>query len=392
MYDLHDFAEMVNDRVRMSAYLEALRDAISPSSIVMDIGAGSGIFSLLACKLGARKVYAVDPSDAIHAARIMARENGCGGTIEAIRGTSYDLPVREPVDVIVSDLRGVLPLFRRHIATIIDARKRFLRPNGVLIPARDTLWAALVSLPDWYKSHIEAIANGPCGLDLSSWRSALVNSVRRVKVNVESLVTNASCWAEIDYATVSDPNISATLDWVMRESATAHGIALWFDAELDERNKFSNHPGGPVDLYGRLVLPLSNPIQFGPGDRVQVSLQAKLIGEDYAWQWETRVMRTEVERQHQPVMRQSTFYADALLLGHFDRTSSIVPALNEDGNIARLLLSALDGGWTLEMMARRLNELHPARFPDRESARRNVQDFIQRFGCSDSDFVTQELD
>ena len=51
---------MIADRVRVEAYRQALRRVVTPDSIVIDLGAGTGIFTLLACQLGARHVYAIE--------------------------------------------------------------------------------------------------------------------------------------------------------------------------------------------------------------------------------------------------------------------------------------------------------------------------------------------
>ena len=67
---------MIADRGRMDPYAFALKAVINPDSVVLDIGAATGIHALLACKFGARKVFAVEASDAIHLARDLARENG----------------------------------------------------------------------------------------------------------------------------------------------------------------------------------------------------------------------------------------------------------------------------------------------------------------------------
>src|SRR3990167_6681712 len=62
---LHRHASMVFDEVRNRAYLEAMRRVITPASIVLDVGAGVGVLGLLAAKLGARKVYCVEPSPVV---------------------------------------------------------------------------------------------------------------------------------------------------------------------------------------------------------------------------------------------------------------------------------------------------------------------------------------
>ena len=47
---------MIEDRVRMSAYMRAMRAAIKPGDTVVDIGCGTGILSLLAARCGPARV------------------------------------------------------------------------------------------------------------------------------------------------------------------------------------------------------------------------------------------------------------------------------------------------------------------------------------------------
>ena len=78
MYSLHFYGRMIADAPRMDAYAAALRQTVKPDSVVMDLGCGPGVFALLACKLGARRVYAVEPSNVIGLAREAAVANGTG--------------------------------------------------------------------------------------------------------------------------------------------------------------------------------------------------------------------------------------------------------------------------------------------------------------------------
>ena len=123
-YSILQYGQMVGDRTRVDGYFEALRNAIHPGSVVLDIGTGTGIFALLACRLGARKVYAIEPSDAISLARNIADANGCREKIDFLQEMSTKVTLPERADVIVSDLRGILPFCGRHISSIIDAPVR----------------------------------------------------------------------------------------------------------------------------------------------------------------------------------------------------------------------------------------------------------------------------
>ncbi len=145
MYSISSFGDMIADETRTDAYVTALQRSIRPeTTTVLDIGTGTGIFALLACRFGASHVYALEPGEAIHVARQLATENGYADKITFIQDFSTHISLPQPVDVIISDLHGVLPFFQQHIPSIVDARQRLLAPNGILIPQRDTVMATVV--------------------------------------------------------------------------------------------------------------------------------------------------------------------------------------------------------------------------------------------------------
>src|SRR5262249_29867935 len=132
-------------------YLNALRHAVNPDSVVVDLGTGTGFLALLACQFGARRVYAIEPDDTIYIGREIAKDNGFSERIVLIHDLSTRVGLPERADLIISDLRGILPLFAQHIPSIIDARRRFLAPGGLLIPQSDTLFAGVVEAHDLYR-------------------------------------------------------------------------------------------------------------------------------------------------------------------------------------------------------------------------------------------------
>src|ERR1041384_4653895 len=96
MYSLRFYGQMLADAPRMEAYTAALRQTVKPDSVVMDLGSGPGFFALLACKLGARRVYAVQPDSVISLARDVAAANGCADRIEFFESFSPEINPREP--------------------------------------------------------------------------------------------------------------------------------------------------------------------------------------------------------------------------------------------------------------------------------------------------------
>ncbi len=79
-YDFAGYCSMLTDERRMKAYPEMMKKVIGKDSIVLDLGAGTGYFSILASKLGAKKVYALEPNSLIHLAKEFAKQNGCATT------------------------------------------------------------------------------------------------------------------------------------------------------------------------------------------------------------------------------------------------------------------------------------------------------------------------
>src|SRR5579859_3580919 len=115
MYNILNYGSMVSDPVRMNAYADALRRVVTPNSVVLDIGTGPGFFAILACQLGARRVVAIEPDNVVEIARRVAAANHCADKIEFIQDLSFNVSLAERADVIVSDLRGVLPWFQKHL-------------------------------------------------------------------------------------------------------------------------------------------------------------------------------------------------------------------------------------------------------------------------------------
>ena len=284
----------------MEAYGEALRRVVRPDSVVMDLGCGPGVFAVLACKFGARRVYAVEPENVIGLAREIATANGCADRIDFFDKLSTEITLPEPADVIISDLRGVLPWFEQHIPSIKDARTRLLARGGVLIPHRDVLWAAVVEAPEQYAELVAPWQENKFGLDLSAGTRLITNNWRKTRIEPEQFLVEPVCWTTIDYYEVESPDIHAHVSWQSARNGTAHGVAVWFDSELVEGIRISNHPAASQMIYGAGFFPFSHPVDVKEGERIELRLAADLVQDGYIWRWETDFPQVS--------FKQSTFY------------------------------------------------------------------------------------
>lgn len=386
MYSIADYGAMIADRVRMSAFERALDRAVKPGSVVIDIGTGTGIFALLACRRGARRVYAIEPDDAIQVAREIAKANGCEGRIEFIQAKSTEVTLPERADVIVSDIGGILPWFQQHLASVADARRRLLAPEGVMIPQQDTVWAAVVDAPSLYARHTGPWRAHASGLDMEAARRIVVNTVAKGQVTREQLLTPARRWATLDYTSVEDLNVRTRIGWRVERPGTGHGFVAGFDRTVLDGVHLSNSPHAPAairpeSIYGTLFFPWVDPVDLAADDRVTVDLAATLVGEDYVWSWTTSVQGPDGAGADKAAFTQSTFFGAPLAPAHLrKRAASYQPELNEDGRIARLVLDDMEGGLTLGQIAARVSSRFSHRFARPEDTLRFVADLSQQYG------------
>jgi type I protein arginine methyltransferase len=386
MYSIADYGSMIADEVRMGAFARALRQAITPGAVVIDIGTGTGIFALLACRFGARRVYAIEPDDAIQVAREMAAANGCADRIEFIQSLSTQVTLPERADVIVADIGGVLPWFQHHLPSIADARRRWLKPGGVLIPQRDMAWAAVVESPELYARHTGPWRDNEFGLDMEAARRLVVNTWNKGSVTPDNLLTAVQRWATTDYRVVEDPDIRATVTWSVTRPGIGHGFVAGFDRTLADGIYLSNAPDAPDDIrprriYGTIFFPWPAPVPLVAGDVVTIHLEARLVRDEYIWNWKTAVLDQVPDRASKAVFAQSTFLGVPLSPVTLQKqAASYQPTLSEDGRIARSVLASMNDRVSVGEIARRISTEFPARFQRATDALGRVAELSRQYG------------
>jgi len=378
MYSLRDYGEMIADGERLGAYTKAIAGVVRPGDTVLEIGCGPGVLALLACQAGARKVYAVDSQEIVHFARELAAANGFAERMEFIQSDSRRLQLLERVDVILSDIRGALPIFGHAIASIEDARQRLLAPGGRLIPQRDTLKAALIEASDFYSKLVSPWSPSSTGLDLSPSLSLLLNGTYGSHFSGDQLLTEPQTWATLDYSAGPKACAAADLSFSASRGGTIHGVCLWFETELIDGIGYSSGPGSRKTVYGQVFLPWLQAVPVQHGQRVCVSLQANLVGEEYIWRWETKFYGNGEEADR--CFRQSTFQGANVTPQALRRCAAdFVPSLSEAGRADWWLLQAMDGKTSLQQMAQAAAKHFPAIFPRWEDALHRAAELAARF-------------
>ena len=131
--------EMINDKKRNSFYYSALKSLINNTSLVLEIGTGSGLLSIMAAKLGAKKVDTCEENIIIaNTANEIISENKLNNKINVITKKSNDIKVgvdiNKPANILLSELFSNNFLGEGVLSSLEDAKKRLLTPEAKVIP------------------------------------------------------------------------------------------------------------------------------------------------------------------------------------------------------------------------------------------------------------------
>jgi protein arginine N-methyltransferase 1 len=380
-YSVHDYGRMIADTVRTAPFVEAMRRAIRPGSVVLDIGTGPGFFALLACQLGAARVYAIEPDDAIEIGRETARHQAGGERVVWLRGLSTDISLPEPVDVVIGDLHGTLPFYTSNLTSLIDARHRHLKPRGVMIPRRDVAFAVPAEAESEYADVVCPWERNALGIDLSAGRRFVANQWWRAApeaVPETRYLAAPIAWTEIDYHRCETPNASGNCAWTATRPGVLHGYYVWFDGETAEGIGFSNAPTLPELVYGRAFFPLEQPVAITEGDSIRGSFAANLVAGEYILRWNTRI--EDAGGRPKASFVQSTFASRPVLKEDLARSKpDYRPSLGEAGRADLLVLEAISKGASLAEIAETLAREFPQRFKDPAQALRHATDLSLKY-------------
>jgi hypothetical protein len=131
------FMPMINDTGRNIAYKQAIELTV-PGKVVCDIGAGTGLLSILAAKAGASKVYAVevDPGRANFLKHVI-KQVGLEHVVEIINEDFLKTNIK--ADIYVSETINT-QIFGENIIALSN---HALQGNGTFVPSKFKIWLEL---------------------------------------------------------------------------------------------------------------------------------------------------------------------------------------------------------------------------------------------------------
>ncbi|XP_019855305.1 PREDICTED: protein arginine N-methyltransferase 2-like isoform X2 [Amphimedon queenslandica] len=248
-------SEMLTDVPRTSTYSLAIQSALPwlQDKVVLDVGSGTGILSLFCARYGKpKKVYAVEASDIAVYSRETVSKNGYEDVIEVIQGNINDISLpHHQVDWIISEWMGTLLLFEFMIESVINARDKFLKPDGMIWPSEAELFLIPCSALSAYNGSM-GIWKDVYGFDFSPYLSLAADTLTGKPIYNHTLSPD-ECLSEpftilqlnMKTVTVSQlEDIRTAYDFLVKRSGMLHGFASYFTVHFSHLP----HPHTPVTL------------------------------------------------------------------------------------------------------------------------------------------------
>ncbi|GFE52901.1 histone arginine methyltransferase PRMT3 [Babesia ovis] len=248
--------EMVDDQVRTSAYETFIRlnQALFKDKVVLDVGAGSGILSLFAARAGAKLVVGIDNcQNMVKMAEEHARVNGISNTcflhgkIEdsdlvyvggnvCFKRDSTNPGGCEPfkADILISEWMGYGLLYENMLPSVLFARDKYLRDDGLMVPSKVKMGFFGLDLYDNLVTKIKQWNEPKYGLVLSGLRYEATELLKEPTVEVvdpSCIVSDANGICMIDLKRIKANELGATHEFEVdvHKGKNCSTLALYFD-------------------------------------------------------------------------------------------------------------------------------------------------------------------
>ena len=265
---------MVLDRPRTDAFAEAIREVVQLGSRVIDVGAGTGLLSMLAARAGATTVLGLERSSMAEIAEQVVRKNELSEQVAILREDASTFQSESPVDLVVSEWLGHLAFTEGMLPHVLACRDNNLASSGVMLPSAVELLLAPVHSDRLYnKGGPGAWDRTIQGIDFSCLEGMEVEQAVGLKTTVEpsDLMAPGQKIVVLDLkrASVDDIWQSGELRFVAGQDGPLHGFAGWFDTKLSPSVCLSTAPDAPETHWQQTYLAVK-PMALKKGEEFTV--------------------------------------------------------------------------------------------------------------------------
>lgn len=268
---------------RNALYRKAIAATLDPGDTVVDLGCGVGVLGLFCLEAGASHCWGIDSSAAIDLARESMMRAGLADRYTCIANSTFRTALPEPVDLIICDHVGYMGFDYEIIRLMRDARQRFLKPIGKMIPRAIDLMVAPVS-SSFCRERASRWADEAVPPEYR-WMDALAHNVRYSHNFVPAeLLGGPARLGHVDFA--DDEPAFFRFEAVIRaeRAGTFDGFAGWFDCQLADDVRMTNSPLDPASIQRpQAFFAARESFAVAAGDEIRILLRFRADDNTIAW-------------------------------------------------------------------------------------------------------------
>ncbi|KIY69543.1 protein arginine n-methyltransferase [Cylindrobasidium torrendii FP15055 ss-10] len=272
-FGIHE--EMLKDSVRTGSYRNAImqNEHLFAGKNVLDVGCGTGILSMFAAKAGAKHVVGIDMSNILDQAQKIIDANGFTDKITLVKGKleEAELPIKE-FDIIISEWMGYFLLYESMLDTVLLARDKYLKKDGLIFPDNATMYIAAIEDQD-YKDEKINFWDNVYGFDYSCIKDIAMKEPLVDTVDTKSVVTQTCGFKHIDIRTAKKEDLTFTAPFSIQATRNdyVHAFLAWFDITFEcchKPVKFSTGPHAQYTHWKQTVFYTPSNLAVSEGDTI----------------------------------------------------------------------------------------------------------------------------
>ncbi|CCU97870.1 unnamed protein product [Malassezia sympodialis ATCC 42132] len=247
---------MLKDEVRTLSYRQAIQNNphLFKDKVVLDVGCGTGILCMFAAKAGAKKVIGVDMSNIIDQAKVIVKANRLDHIITLVKGKLEEVDLglgpNGQVDIIVSEWMGYFLLYESMLDTVLLARDKYLKPGGIMMPDRATLYLSAIEDQEYKEEKID-FWDDVYGFDYSCIKEIALREPLVDTVELRSVVCDPAPLLHLDLTKVrkEDLTFNSKFKLTATRNDYVHAFLGWFDIGFEACHKPVRFSTGPHSRY-----------------------------------------------------------------------------------------------------------------------------------------------
>ena len=239
--------EMLNDEKRNEAFQRALKNAITPETVVLDIGSGTGLLAMMAARAGAKETVTCEMVPQLaELARDTVALNGLADRIITLDKKSTSLVIGyqmvRKASLLVTETVDCGLLGEGIVSSIAHAKANLLTDDAQIVPCAATVYAMVVESPRLRNLNMARTAAGFDVSLINRYATAQYFPVRLDAFEYTAL-TEPFAVFNFDFVKGTITPERRTMSLSAKRDGTAQCVIFWFNMQLDRENAISNEPG-----------------------------------------------------------------------------------------------------------------------------------------------------